>query len=490
MLFDSSQPTRKDQTLLATSVRNEIVQTRLLAIICAVASGVMMAGAWLPPGVELEFTPDSGEYEAIATNLRAGLGYTSGRGNIAVNRSPLYPVMLAALFNEHTGAWHERIIGLHRCLAFFIGSLLVLYAYAAFGPLGTLCGVLAAILVSVDDELTYAGSQLLTELPATAFLTVSLLAAHWSARGTAPRELLMAVVHIGMFMTRSALVFCGIGYGVYLIYLWLTGYTRDGFWRVLFFGLPCVLAVFGWSAYLWIHTGQIILLTSTGMSNMAAGLNPEHVAASQGWTIPRSDGELEAFWTMAPGISTEEAIAAIPLAAKHPWRTLRLTVAKFKIAFNRTPIGVFFLGMFGIALQFCAHLRETDESAASSRVSHWIRQMSGRCAYFMAFCCCTLAVCGFSHPLTKAVIVAATLTILLCRVSVRGTPYAVRELGDSVPPILFMVCFGFILMTLISFGLPRFTRPFLPPLYLSATLCIPLAVKLRNATNAAARLTG
>jgi hypothetical protein len=201
--------------------------------------------------------------------------------------------------------------------------------------------------------------------------------------------------------------------------------------------------------------------------------------------VPYSEAELEAFWTGAPGYPSRDAIATIPTALKRPLQTLKLSAMKFKIAFNRVSISVFFLGVCGFAIQFCAHLRERSTSTDSRSSTDSLRQWVGTMGFFIAFCCCTLAICAFSHPLTKLGVIAATLTIVICRVSPRGVFLGSRASHDVVPASLSIVCVGLFLMTFISFGLPRFTRPFLPPLYLSASLCIPLAVQLWNRQGAA-----
>lgn len=448
---------------------------QLIAVACAIACGVLVAAAWLPAGAELEITPDSFEYQAIAENLSSGRGFRNEVGELAVNRSPLYPAVLALLFHSDSSILQSRIAALHRCLAFVIGFSLFLYGRTTFGGLGSLCATLACILISADDELSYAAVQVLTELPATAFLCLSLLAIRWTSQGSPRREFLMALLQIGLFMTRSALVFCGVSYGIYLVCGFFRARSAESLQRVALFGIPCALCVCVWSLFLWAQTGQVILLTSTGLSNMAAGLSPKVVAESCRWKVPRTDRELEDFWTAAPPVSTEVAVAAVRHAAEDPVETLRLIAAKFKMAFHRTPLGVFYLGVCGVALQLSSHLREST-SASCSRT----RQVAGQCGYWLAFCICSLALCGFSLTALKVGAVVAAIAIVMCRVSPMGVPYESRDRSDFVPPAVIMVYGGFVLMTLISFGLPRFTRPFLPAIYLSATLSLPLACRIWN----------
>ncbi len=444
-----------------------------MAVACAIACGVFVAGAWLPAGAQLEYTPDSLEYKAIAENLWSGRGYRNENSEIAVNRSPLYPAVLALLFHQDQILLDSRIAALHRCLAFVIGLSLFLYGNATFGRLGAVCATLACILISGDDELGYAAVQVLSELPATAFLCLSLWAMRWTSQGSARREVLMAMLQIGLFMTRSALVFCGVSYGIYLVCRLCRKRSAENLQRVVLFGIPCGLSICAWSWFLWAQTSQVVLLTSTGLSNMAAGLSPEVVTASQKWAVPHTDRQLEDFWTGAPAVSADVAAAAARKAVHEPVETMRLIAAKFRIAFNRMPLGAFYLGMSGVALQLCSHLREAT-SANCSRV----RQVVGRGAHGMAFCICSLALCGFSLTALKVGVVVAAIAVVMCRVSPIGVPYKSRDDGDPVPPAIAMVYGGFFLMTLVSFGLPRFTRPFLPAIYLSATLCLPLACRL------------
>lgn len=457
----------------STTNRGAAGQVKLTALVCAIACGVFVAVTWLPTGTDLEFTPDSYEYEAIAENLSAGRGFRNRVGEVAANRSPLYPVVLALLFHEDPRILQSRIAALHRCLAFVIGGSLFLYGRASFGRVGSLCGILTCILISADDELSYSAVQILTELPATAILCLTLLAMRWVSQGPARRELLMAVLQICLFMTRSALVFCGVSYGIYLIYCYSRTKSRASLQRIALFGMPCALCVCVWSLFLWAQTGQIVLLTSTGLSNLAAGLSPEIVAQSYHWAVPRTDRELEEFWTGAPPVPNAVVAASAWQAVRNPLESLQLFAAKFKIAFHRMPLGAFYLGICGAALQLSAHLRES-RSATCWR----LRALAGQCAYGMAFCICSLALCGYSLTALKVGIVVTTIAIVVCHVSPKGVPYAPREEQNGVAPAVLMIYGGFILMTVVSFGLPRFTRPFLPAMYLSATLCLPLACRL------------
>lgn len=450
-------------------------RSQFTAVACAIACGLFVAAVWLPAGANLEFTPDSFEYKAIAKNLATGRGYRNEVGQVAVNRSPLYPAVLALLFHEDHILLQSRIAALHRGLAFVIGASLFLYGLATFGRVGAVCATLACVLISGDDELGYAAAQVLTELPATMFLCLSMLALRWTLQGSARRELLMAMLQIGLFMTRSALVFCGVSYGIYLLWRLWRKWSAENLQRVALFGIPCAMSICAWSLFLWSQTGEVILLTSTGLTNMAAGLSPQVVAASQKWTVPRTERELEDFWTGAPAVSKDVAAAAIRNAVHEPMTTLRLIAAKFKIAFNRMPLGAFYLGICGLALQLCSHLRQAN-SAHCWRV----RQVASQGAYGLAFCCCSLAICGFSTVFLKVGVVVAAIAIVMCSVSPTGVPYESRNERDPVPAAITMVYGGFVLMTLISFGLPRFTRPFLPAIYLSATLCLPLACRLWN----------
>lgn len=451
------------------------VRLKLVVFGCAIISGLLVAMAWLPIGADLEFTPDSHEYMAIAENLAGGRGYRHENGDVAVNRSPLYPVLLASVVHRDPLVRQWRTVAMHRSFAFVIGFSLVLYGHVTIGGIGTLCALLTSILISGDDELGYAAVQVLTELPATAFLCLSLLAVRWTSQGSARRELLMAALQIGLFLTRSALVSCGVAYGIYLVFRALQNRSTENIRRVALFGLPCAMSICLWSWFLWAQTGQVVLLTSTGLSNMAAGLSPETVAASMQWPVPHSDHDLENFWTGAPPVSSDVVVAAVRKAIGDPMAMLHLTVVKFKIAFHRTPVGAFYLGVFGAALQLCFHLREVN----SAGCSFW-RRIIGQSSFGLAFCSCSLAICGFSMVALKVGVIMAALGIVLCRVSPVGRPYGRREDRDPVPRAIAMVCGGFVLMTLISFGLPRFTRPFLPALYLSATLCLPLASSIWN----------
>ena len=448
--------------------------------LCAVLAGLIVALIWLPPMVSLEYTPDSADYDAIATNLALGNGYREHDGNVATNRSPVYSVLLSVFYDAQTFIWQQRIIWFHRCLAFSIGATLVLYAASHFGRLGMVCGLITAVLVGFDDELQYAAVQVLTELPATALLMICVVATNWANQGSARREYLTAICHVLLFMTRSALIFCGLGYGICLI-LNAIRYRQIGAWeRTLIFGGICTVAVVAWSLYLWFATGQVVLLTTTGLSNMAAGLDPACVAESHGLPIPRTDAELEAFWTAAPPLQNSAAGTDCMMnAIKSPRQVLKMMIPKFKIAFLRTPNGVYFLGIFGLVLQGlgCTQ-REKWSVYSSQRWQDALMYGLAQAAYIAAFVVCTIGVCGLSHPVLKAAIVVCTLAIACTRVMPLARFRRSRHPNGALGQSMAIVVFGFVMMTFLAFGLPRFTRPFLPSLYLSAVMCVPLAFRL------------
>ncbi len=444
--------------------------------LAAFLAGACVVWGWLPAGAQLDVCPDSVEYLQIARNLHNGNGYRTLSDVFAIHRSPAYPLLLSLIYDENTESWNKRILFLHRILAFLAGALLLLLANRLFDRVGMYFSLLACFLVSHDRELQYSAVEILTELPATTFLLLALLSSSWALEGRPEREFISALAHSLLFMTRSALIFVSVAYGIFHVASAMRQRDRHALLRVLYFGGPCTLTIALWSVFLWSSTGQIILLTSTGPSNLAAGMAPGFVAQLKDLPVPHTDIELEKFWTAAPGLTTDEASAAIRHSASTPMTTLTLLIPKFKIAFQRIPPGCYFLGVFGMAVQilFTAQWLPTD--GRNSRETRGNLRHTVAAVFFMgALSICILGACGYSHPIAKASMVICTAAVILLRVHPANRELRMGPVHKGVFAVCAATATGFILMTLFAFGLPRFTRPFLPELYLSAVLCAPLA---------------
>jgi len=438
--------------------------------------GVLVLWGWFPITKPLERSPDSSEYLAIAHNLRNGKGFRNAQDEIATNRSPVYPVLISAVINPDDAIFERRLQWMHRAMAFATGVLLVSLAQCLDRQYGTTCGLISAFLLGQDAELRYSANDVLTELPATFFLLFSLRSSAWARRGSLSREAAAAGAHSLLFMTRSALLFVGVGYGLTHLWDWYRFRQRESLFRGLIFGGVCSSAIAAWSVFLWSQTGQVVLLTTTGQSNMAAGMNPRYVAQATNLPVPANDTELEAFWTAAPGLTAEQAKAAFRDALSAPREQLSLLNKKLKFAFERTPIGLYYLSLFGFPLLVIAARPPgglaTSVSEQERIPESWIERVVYQVAGFIALC----AFCGFSTPLFRA------LAMLLGPVLVVVTPVQntlrAHDQAWRVPrDTVVMVACGFLFMTLLAFGLPRFTRPFLPVMYLSAAFCIPLMVR-------------
>ena len=473
---------------------------------------------------EIRLSPDSGMYHFLALNILRGKGYydvpvgrvedyppetiwrfpremdtlrQSGPGfppRKAMTRGPVYPLMLAAIYGIH-GEDPDAVIPYHLALVGLLGASLVGLGWSLWGVPGAVAGLVAVFLYGHFPDARYPPVMMMTELTAATLLTISALAASWARKGPSRREVVVAIALTLAILCRPALLFVGILYGLAL----LAAGSRAGLRRAALFGTPCALILGGWSAYASVEAGRFVPIADNGRLNMVAGLDPEKAARLSGRPAPElTEESLERFWRTfgsyeaPPGTTWSVIGRALPR-----WRDVaRLLYLKLKIGLFWLPRSLLAFSLVGFALACAMRGRQalpTTQGTEAEGAETTLRLLpvgllqrrtlieSGAWALALGT---GLVALGYSHPGLMLAFLAAPPVALLARVEavrVGGKESDAPEPsggrtrdGADAPGWLLAWCYGYILMTLLTTGVRRFSRPYLPIFYLFAVMSVPL----------------
>jgi|GEM_PF-3669191 len=489
---------------------------RTILILLAVAAAFLLlaipSANYRISGVDTA-AADSAQYHFIAMNLLQGKGYRSrpignfasygedsrqflerpiqtrleARFNVAAQRGPGYPLFLAAIYLIH-GPHPSIVVKYQALLAGLTGVLMVLIARRLWGEWAAVLGVVAALLLRHEPETAYGVAALMSECLAAFLLTLAMFTALWAKRGTATREILVAVVMSAAVLTRQALLLTAVFYGVFLLL------PRFSWKRVLAFALPCAIAFSAWSAFLSAQNGGTVLMASTGSSNALNGLDPVACAVANGVHPPEiEEHALESYWG-GPPIGDTPALRQTVLR-RLPRRfgeVLRLLRIKLKIGFLWLPYTLMWCAVIGAALGSTLAICDVEDEW------QFTPDRARRSRLYAALFCWASAltlvffILGYSNP---AVVTACLLLLPLAALA----PAAVSRSSD-VPSErgvsrlwLSSWLLGYLGMTVATIGVKRFIRPYLPVLFLFAAAAIPLFVSyasgLLNATYSIGRHT-
>ena len=146
-----------------------------IVLVCAILSAFTISGSLClvaSPAVDRFYTPDSPEYVNLARNLSAYWNPTDPLWGSATNRTPGYPLLIAAAF-AFVGEDVVNVIGIQVLL--FLGSIYLTYRIGKRLS-GPLCGSVAACVLALNLESNVYAIYVMNE---TLFTTV-LLASTWA----------------------------------------------------------------------------------------------------------------------------------------------------------------------------------------------------------------------------------------------------------------------------------------------------------------------
>ena len=403
-----------------------------------------------------------------------------------VDRTPVYPLFLTIIYSLH-GINPDAVLPYQMMLTFFIGALVVYTGSKIWRKPGIIAGLIAVFLLGMNRDAAYPVSQLLSECLATFFLTASAATAAWAKRGSSSRELLTSLIFAFAILTRPALVFVGLAYGAILILQLRGSYSSPK--RVIMFASPCIVLLASWSIFVSMNAGKFVPLSRVGTYNLISGLDPIGAAKNDGNTPPKLNADsLEKFWDgHGPPHSKKCSFRKIITDIPKRWQEVfKLSILKLRIGtlgLSRSLWNCMLLGFALISSVIFYDLKRNNNSKNNIRysvipsgfiISHkWIEIL-----YLITTIFILLVILGFSATIIQLFFLLLPVIAPLLRIKI--IPKDIKVQADKVfyPLWLSSWYWGYILMILITFGLRRFIRPFLPIFYLCAVIAIPLLLIL------------
>ena len=453
---------------------------------------------------------DSAQYHFIALNLLQGKGYRSrpvgsieeygesakklverpvqtpleDQYIVAAHRGPGYPLFLAAVYSIH-GPRPDVVVRYQAVMAGLTGVLLVLIANKLWGGWAAGSGVIAAALLRRNSEMLYATSTLLSECLASFLLTLALLCGIWAKKGGWQREAAMGFVMSAAVLTRQALLPTALLYGLFLLVPFLPNWKR-----AVAYGLPCAIMFSGWTLFLSRQSGGTVVMASTGFSSVINGLDPVASAKANGLPAPNLDGEsLAAYWggvpiALTPGLARE---VLLKLPNRLP-EVVHLMREKLSIGLFWLPRTLIWCVLLGTALASVLALECQVGASKGDVTSVCVMTPEGavRSREAVLLYCATAGVLfwlvclGYSHPGLQLACIALVPAAFLIRAKVECKSVA----GSRTPAsLLWMSSWlgGYLAMTIMTIGVRRYVRPYLPVLILFAVAAVPLFVVLVGA---------
>ncbi len=480
--------------------------SRILLALAIVTGGGMLAYLHGRHGWAASIAPDSSSYHYLAVNMLAGRGYYDGPvGDLAdydqatqrlfrrpvkekpvrptIVRTPGYALFLAAIYSLH-GVAPDVVVRYQLLLVALVGMLMVWTGWRMWGWTGCFCGLMAVFCYGMNRDASYPCTQILTECLATFLLTASFASAAWARRGGILRDGLAGFLMILAILTRPGLLFVGLVYGAHL--LWPLG--KASLKRAAAFACPCILGLAIWASFASYQAGRLVVLTQSGKAAILAGLDPRGVARLQGRDAPEIEQKsLEDFWRSFS--ADPDLKGSIPLQIRRipsRWREVAaIERAKLKAATDLLPRSLWACMLAGVALASSLGLVYTRPQGPQ-RVAAVIVAFRGipgsavvaKVAWLLIATVLGVILLGFSSTSLQGLLLVCGLCF----------GWRIRRCGSVPEPEMQNVCrgpgwvnawlWGLVLMILISFGIHRFTRPFLPVLYLCAAMAVPLLVCL------------
>ena len=253
-----------------------------------VAGVVLVCALCLPAFLSepARLTSDESLYAAEALNIAAGKGLTYSTGEPIIHRAPLYPALLAAIY-EVAGFSLDNAYWLPRLATVVNAPLVLLLARALFG---TLPGFVAGLLAAASPYLNGLGSTLFLDGVETTFIVAA--AARLLER--LPQRQRLAVSdrrrapRLAVLIKESALLLLPLP----LVLPLLAGRLRG--WRV---GLVAWIAAFAvvaapWWAWVFWHTHEIFQLGRLASAITQFALAAAALAAvGLAWALSRQPGD-------------------------------------------------------------------------------------------------------------------------------------------------------------------------------------------------------
>lgn len=442
---------------------------------------------------ELRVSADSRQYHFTAVNMLAGKGYADApvgetgdydpwtRASfpeyftLLVNPAtppqtaevtPGYPMFLATIYALH-GVSPRAVVFYQHVLVFFIGVLMVVLGHQLIGRTGALLAAFAVVLLGSNPEFAYPASALLSEIPATLFLLLAFNASLRARERMRGAEAWVGLIFTLAVLIRPALIFAALLYGALL----LVGCRDERFRRAFSYAWPCVLLLGAWIAFASYKSGEFVPLASYGTDAFKMGLRGE-----TGKKLLDQNVGSEV-------IRNRDVSSEFRRALVNPRASLAVVNSKVKESLERMPRFLWNSVAMGFALLAAISFRQRPTNAQTDRklISvhalgvGWLRQRRSLLAILAISAMMLFAVgAGWSTPWIQLWFMLLPLLALFIRLEVEVGPHFPVVRGDLIPLLAWF--YGFLAIIVLTIGLSRYMRPFLPEFYLLAVLSLPCLI--------------
>jgi hypothetical protein len=300
--------------------RRDLLILGAIALVALVARLVPLAR-----GESVWTQPDTAKYVALANGLRAGCGFAqwTGRcGSPELERTPGYPLFLAAAGNLPTAIVIQALLGAAICL------LVGLYGWWRWG---IAVGAIASLVLALDVPTILMGNSLVSETLFTAFLVMAILLLLVGTSGKFSERETSAIFFVSGCLVAAATLVRPIGEMLFLVIPpWLyfaCGYgVRRTVWLSTLFLCTPAMVLLGWSYRnyrtngLWLMSSQAaIQLYDYRAAGVVAALSGRSQADVLNEFSDRTGG-----WE--PEHPKEMERAAIRIMISHPIITMTMTL--------------------------------------------------------------------------------------------------------------------------------------------------------------------
>jgi hypothetical protein len=262
---------------------------------------------------------DSYTYVAPAQNMLAGRGFSDVLGHPETDRTPGYPLLVAAFLGAGLGL--KTLVVFQHLLNIGIAMMVAVWTLRSTGSRGQ--ALVAGILLATDMPTVEAANYVLTEALFTLVLLVFLAALWRLSQSRDPIELEMLGVGLlgGLtVMVRPITVFFVVAGALYLVMVRRTVRVRTA----LVFTLSFLVLPLGWAFRNYLHAG---LFSVSSISNYnllyyrAAGVLAREQPGDVTQNLFQEQDKLRSQVCSELAASDPESCAKIPAATKAPYES-------------------------------------------------------------------------------------------------------------------------------------------------------------------------
>ncbi len=447
----------------------------------------------------IEVTPDSSQYHFLAVNMLQGRGYfdvpiKDGRlyDDWTINQfslshdqdkfvdpeyatvsgiPPGYPIFIAAIYSIY-GVVPDRIVDVQKALVFGIGILMFLIGWQIWRYVGGLFALIAVFLLGMNQEFSYMVPQLLSETLAAFLLTLCLATALWARVCHLKVPVTLGILFALAVLVRPALVFAGVLYGAILVYDAVRNRSATARNRAISYGSTFALVLAAWLAFSGYLAGGEPPIFNFGALTIKMGLRAETGAKM-----------------MEAGISTSEVAARDLISelrgkASAPRAMIEIIMTKMQESIARLPRILWNAILLSFALLSALIVRKSPQdkirtfiSSATPRVFYW-RQPWKRplalCLVPVSLIFFYLVMLNWSAPWVQLWFLVLPVFMQSVRFEIQFNMHGGLSLMEGDYRLILAWIYGFLAIVILTIGLPRYMRPFLPVFYLFASMVLPL----------------